>query len=165
MKIALIAALDEGHVIGNETGMPWHLPADLRHFKEVTMGKPLIMGRTTWETIGKPLPGRRNIIVTRNVGYQAPGCQVANSVDAALAIAARDEPDEVMIIGGGQLYAQTIERADRLYLTLIQAHLTGDTRFPDYHQYTWHEISSESFKADDRNAFDLVFQVLERVRD
>ncbi len=162
MRISLIVAMDEGHVIGSEGGMPWHLPADLKFFKSVTMGKPLIMGRATWESIGKPLPGRTNIVVTTNPDYQAAGCRVAGSIDQALAIAAEDGSDEVMIIGGGRIYAQTLERAERIYLTRIGAHLVGDTHFPLFEWDEWQEVSREEHAADGDNPFDLTFLVLDR---
>lgn len=164
MRLSLIAAIDEGHLIGAEGGLPWHLPADMKHFREITMGKPVIMGRTTWESLGKPLEGRTNIVVTRNRGYQAEGCIVVHSVDEAIEAARQTGADEAFVIGGGQLYEQTIEQADRLYLTLIRAHLVGDVHFPDYTQYEWQEVSNTLVHADEKNAFDMNFIVLDRMR-
>ncbi len=162
MRISIIVAMDEGRLIGNEGGMPWHLPADLRFFKSVTMGKPIIMGRSTWESIGKPLPGRTNIIITRNADFQAEGCRLAHSVDEALAIAEEESAEEVMIVGGGGIYEQVLDRVGRLYLTRIAAHLIGDTHFPVINPDEWQEISRQEHKADGDNPFDLEFVVLDR---
>jgi dihydrofolate reductase len=162
MRISIIVALDEGHVIGNEGGMPWHLPADIKFFKSVTMGKPIIMGRSTFESIGKPLPGRTNIVVTRKKDFQAPGCRLAHSIDEALAIAEEEAADEAMIIGGGAIYEQTLDRTDRLYMTHIGAHLIGDTHFPAINLEEWEEISRSEHAADGDNPFDLTFVVLDR---
>jgi len=164
MRISIIVALDEGLVIGNEGGMPWHLPADLKVFKAVTMGKPIIMGRSTHESIGKALPGRKNIVITRNTGFEAEGCRVAHSIDEALAIAKDESAEEAMIIGGGGLYQQTIDLADRLYLTRIAAHLVGDTHFPVINAEDWQEVSRQEYAADGKNPFDLTFLVLDRKR-
>ncbi|GBE45991.1 dihydrofolate reductase type 3 [bacterium BMS3Bbin11] len=162
MRISIIVAMDEGRLIGNEGGMPWHLPADLKFFKSVTMGKPVIMGRSTWESIGKVLPGRTNIVITRNTTLQAEGCQLAHSVDEALAIAKKEAAEEVIIIGGGGIYEQTLNRVDRLYLTQIAAHLVGDTHFPVINPDEWQEVSRQEHKADGDNPFDLTFVVLDR---
>ena len=162
MRISIIVAMDEGRVIGNDGGMPWHLPADLKFFKSQTMGKPIIMGRSTYESIGKPLPGRTNIVITRNTGFQADGCQLAYSVDAALDIARAEGAAEAMIIGGGGIYEQTLDRTDRLYLTQIAAHLVGDTQFPVINNEDWREVSREAYAADSKNPFDLEFVVLDR---
>ena len=162
MRISIIVALDEGLVIGSEGGMPWHLPADLKVFKTVTMGKPIIMGRSTYESIGKPLPGRTNIVITRNTDFEAEGCRVAHSIDEALAIAKEESAEEAMIIGGGALYEQTIDITDRLYLTRIAVHLVGDTHFPVINSDDWQEVSREEYTADGKNPFDLSFVVLDR---
>ncbi|GMR06357.1 MAG: type 3 dihydrofolate reductase [Gammaproteobacteria bacterium] len=162
MRISIIVAMDEGRLIGNEGGMPWHLPADLKFFKSVTMGKPIIMGRSTWESIAKALPGRTNIVITRSTSYQAEDCRLAHSVDEALAIAKEESAEEVMIIGGGGIYEQTLDRVDRLYLTKIAAHLIGDRHFPVINPDEWQEISRQEHKADGDNPFDLEFVVLDR---
>ncbi|GLC89163.1 dihydrofolate reductase [Lysinibacillus piscis] len=130
--ISLIVAHDEKNVIGYQNGMPWHLPGDLQYFKEKTMGKPIIMGRKTFESIGKPLPGRRNIIITRNTEYQAEGIETVASLEEALQLAG-DVP-EVMIIGGEQIFRLAMELADRLYITKINHTFQGDTYFPAYEQ-------------------------------
>jgi dihydrofolate reductase len=158
--ISLIAAMARNRIIGKDNDMPWHLPADLAHFKRVTMGKPVIMGRRTYESIGFPLPGRKNVVITRNADYAPEGIVVVDSVEAALSEVS--EADEVMIIGGGQLYREMLPHADRLYLTLIQADIEGDTEFPDYTVFEWNEIDREVYEADDNNAYDLEFVTLEK---
>jgi dihydrofolate reductase len=158
--ISLIAAMARNRIIGRDNTMPWHLPADLAHFKRVTMGKPVIMGRRTYESIGFPLPGRKNVVITRNPDYAPEGVVVVDSIDAALNEV--EDAEEVMIIGGGQLYGDMLPRADRLYLTLIQADIQGDTEFPDYTQYAWSEIDHEVYKSDEKNAYDLEFVTLEK---
>lgn len=131
MLISLIVAMAENRVIGRDNQMPWHLPADLRHFKSVTLGKPVIMGRKTFESIGRPLPGRRNLVISRNTEWQADGVETVNSLDAALALV--NAHDEVMIIGGGQLYRDALPLAHRLYLTHIELNVDdADTWFPDF---------------------------------
>ena len=154
--------MDEGRVIGKEGGMPWHLPADLKFFKSITMGKPIIMGRSTYESIGRPLPGRTNIVITRNTDFQAEGCRLAHSVDEALAMAQEESAEEAMIIGGGGIYEQTLDRTDRLYLTQIAAHLIGDTHFPVINPEEWQEVSRRVHAADGDSPFDLTFVVLDR---
>ncbi len=162
MKISLIAAMGRDRVIGKDNAMPWHLPADLKHFKSLTMGKPVIMGRRTFESIGKPLPGRTNIVVTRDSAYQAEGCTVVHELGDALAAAG--EADEVMIIGGAKLYAQFIDRADWLYLTIIDAPFEGDTVFPEYTLADWEEITREKCDTDDKNKFPYTFVTFKRRR-
>lgn len=165
MRISLIVAMAHGRVIGAGQAMPWHMPADLRHFKQTTLGKPVIMGRRTFESIGRPLPGRLNLVISRNPAWSADG--VTTCASLADALQAAGAVDEVMIIGGGQLYAETLPRADRLYLTHIDLAVAGDTWFPDYQtpDYQWREIASEAHPADDKNAHAYRFQTLERVRD
>lgn len=163
MHVALIAALAENRVIGRDNQLPWRVPADLQHFKALTMGKPIIMGRKTWESIGRPLPGRDNIVVTRDTGYQAEGCKVVHSVAQALQVAAGAE--EAMIIGGANLYEQTLDAADRLYLTQIRAEVEGDARFPDIDMQAWREVKRESHPADECNEYAYDFVVLERRQD
>lgn len=128
--ISLIVAHDKNRVIGYENKMPWHLPGDLQYFKDMTMGKPIIMGRKTFESIGRPLPGRRNIVITRNDAYSAQGIETVSSLDAALALV-KDVP-EIMIIGGAQIFEQAMPMADKLYVTLIDQEFKGDTYFPRY---------------------------------
>ena len=161
MRIALIVAMAQNRVIGRDNALPWRLSGDLRHFKSLTMGKPIIMGRNTYESIGKPLPGRLNIVMTRDTAYEAPGCQVVHSTEQALA-AARGS-DEVMIIGGARLYEQVLDRADRLYLTLVKADVEGDALFPEYDRGSWREVQRESHLADEKNEYDYDFVVMDRV--
>lgn len=160
MKIALIAALDRNRLIGAEGEIPWHLPADLKHFKTTTMGKPLIMGRKTYESIGRPLPGRQNIVLTSRPEYEAPGCTVVHSIPAALAAAA--PAAEVMVIGGGTLYEALLPHAHRLYLTCIDAAFAGDTYFPSFDQDAWQVVSEEAHPPDAKNPHPYRFVILER---
>ncbi|MHC8508586.1 MAG: dihydrofolate reductase [Rhodospirillales bacterium] len=136
MKTALVAAMAKNRVIGKDGGLPWRLPEDLKHFKRVTMGHPMVMGRKTYESIGRPLPGRANIVITRNPDFRAEGVYVEPSVDAALAraetLAHAPGADWIMVIGGGEIYRQTIGRAGRLYLTEVDAEVEGDTVFPAF---------------------------------
>ncbi len=147
-------------IIGKDNQMPWHLPADLRHFKTITLGKPVVMGRRTFESIGRPLPGRRNLVVSRNPSWQAQGAERVSSLLAALARV--DGVEEVMVIGGGQLYAEALPLADCLYLTHIDVALAGDTRFPAYAALGWHSLGKECHAADERNPYPYCFETLLR---
>ncbi len=158
--ISLIAAVAENRAIGIDNRMPWHLPADLRHFKALTVGKPIIMGRRTWESLPGLLPDRPHIVVTRKPDYRAEGCRVVHSVDAALA-AAGDAP-EVMVVGGAELYSALLPRADRLYLTQVETTVAGDAFFPDYDPAQWRVTAQERHAADARNPFAYRFLTLER---
>jgi dihydrofolate reductase len=160
MNLALVVAMDEQGTIGREGGLPWRLSADLRHVKAVTMGKPIIMGRRTHESIGRPLPGRENIIISRQQGYHSPGCRVFSSFDTALQ-ALQGHP-EVVIMGGVELYRQALDIADSIYLTEVHARVQGDTYFPDFDRDMWREVSREDFRADEKNEFDYSFVVLKR---
>lgn len=146
--LALIAARARNGVIGLDNRMPWHLPEDLAYFKRVTLGKPVVMGRKTFESIGRPLPGRLNIVVTRNPGWQAAGVQVAHSLDAALALAAAAAPEEIMLIGGAELYRQALPQADVLYLTEIDAEFAGDAFFPEVDLARWRIDREEAGERD-----------------
>jgi dihydrofolate reductase len=160
MRIALIAALARNGVIGRDNQLPWRLSADLQRFRQLTMGKPVVMGRKTWNSLGRPLPGRRNIVVTRDTAFRAEGCEVTHSIEAALDAAAGS--DEVMIIGGAELYAQTLPRADRLYLTEVGADVVGDVHFPLIDAADWIEVERRSCRADEKNEYDFDFVVLDR---
>jgi dihydrofolate reductase len=140
-RICLIAALAANRVIGRNNALPWHLPADLKRFKALTMGHPVLMGRNTRESIGRPLPGRRNLVITRNRDYSAPGCEIIHSLDEA--IAACRGAREVFIIGGAELYRESLPRADRLEFTEIHAEFDGDATFPEYFQGEWRETARE----------------------
>ncbi len=152
LPLAMIAALAEQHVIGRDNIMPWHLPADLKHFKAMTLGKPIIMGRKTWDSLGRPLPGRLNLVVSRQPALQLEGAETFSSLDAALLRAeqwAREQGvDELMLIGGAQLYAQALPRAQRLYLTRIEASPEGDAFFPAYDEAEWTRIDSQPHPAE-----------------
>ena len=153
--LSLVTAMDSNRLIGQNNSLPWHLPADLAFFKATTMGKPVIMGRKTYVSIGKALPGRQNIVVTRDSSFAAPDCAVATSIDAAISIV--DDTEEVMLIGGASLYQQTLDRADMIYLTLIHHQFTGDTWFPQIDPKHWKLVSRDNFDADDKNPFAYSF--------
>ncbi|CAJ1789613.1 type 3 dihydrofolate reductase [Aeromonas veronii] len=162
MKISMIAAMAHDRVIGKDNQMPWHLPADLAHFKRVTLGKPVLMGRKTFESIGRPLPGRRNLVISRNPGYQAEGIEVVGSVEAALALLAGSSVEELMVIGGGHLYAEMLPSADCLYLTRIDLAVEGDTRFPAFDDGQWQRVDCESHPADEKNPHPYSFETWQR---
>lgn len=162
MQIAMIAAMAANRVIGFNNQMPWHLPADLKHFKAVTLGKPVIMGRKTYESIGRPLPGRRNIVISRQAPPVDSPVEWANSVEQALALVA--EAPEVMIIGGAEIYRQCLPVAKRLYLTEIELVTLGDAWFPDYRAAAeWQELSNDYFPVSADNPLAYRFLTLERV--
>ncbi|MFC3396712.1 type 3 dihydrofolate reductase [Brenneria rubrifaciens] len=163
MVISLIAALAVDRVIGMENVMPWHLPADLAWFKRNTLGKPIIMGRTTFRSIGQPLPGRHNIVVSTHPGDDDRVTWVSSLEEALVAAdEAADEAEEVMIIGGGSIYQQMLPQANRLYLTHIDVEVEGDTHFPDYEPDEWHSTFSEFHDADERNSHSYCFEILDR---
>lgn len=161
--VSLIVASGPDGVIGDGRRMPWHLPADLKRFRAITWGKPIVMGRKTFESIGRPLPGRTNIVLSRREGFAPPGCRVARSLDEAMTIAA-EGGDEVMVIGGGEVYAQALPRADRVYLTLVEGEFEGPVRFPleALDAPGWRVVREESFPADERNPYPHQFRILER---
>jgi dihydrofolate reductase len=153
-RVYLVAAVAANGVIGNGGRLPWRLPEDLRHFKELTLGHPVIMGRKTWESLGKPLPGRENLVVTRTAAYEAPGASVCASLDAALALCA-GEP-VAFVIGGGELYAAALPLADGLVLTEIHRDFTGDAWFPEFDRAAWRETQRKTQAAVDGLRFDFV---------
>lgn len=159
MKISMIAAMAKGRVIGKDNTMPWHLPADFAWFKQNTLGKPVIMGRKTYESIGRPLPGRRNIVISRDASWQAAGVESATSIDAALALV--EGVEEAVIIGGGTIYEACLAKADTLYITHIEAEIEGDTCFPDWGE-GWSKTHSEHYVADEKNRYNMEFVVLTR---
>jgi dihydrofolate reductase len=159
--LSLIVAASTNNVIGARGDLPWRLSADLKRFKELTMGKPIVMGRKTYESIGRPLPGRQNIVITRQDNYQPEGCTVVSSTDDAL-VAAGDA-QEVMIIGGGHIYEAFLPLADRIYLTRVRADIEGDTYLPDIDPSGWQEVSREEHSADADNDYDVTFTVLARI--
>ncbi|OXY80733.1 type 3 dihydrofolate reductase [Oceanimonas doudoroffii] len=162
MTLSMIVAMTRDGVIGRDNGMPWHLPADLAYFKQSTLGKPVVMGRNTHESIGRPLPGRRNVIVSRSLRDAPAGTELVPSPEAALALLA--DAEEIMVMGGGQLYGAFLPLAERLYITRIDAHIDGDTRFPAMNEQDWRLVSEQHRPADERNAYDCRFQVLERIK-
>ncbi|MDO9452132.1 MAG: dihydrofolate reductase [Stagnimonas sp.] len=158
--VSVIAALAKNRVIGIENRLPWRLPEDLTHFKALTLNHPILMGRKTFESLGRPLPGRTNIVITRNPDYCQDGCLVAASIPAALALCA--DADEVFFIGGAELYAQAIPLADRLYLTEVDIDATGDAWFPEYDARAFREVSRVSYTGEKGDALRFDFVVYER---
>jgi dihydrofolate reductase len=159
--ITLVVALAENGVIGSGNRMPWHLPADLKRFKALTMGKPILMGRKTFEAIGRPLPGRRNIVLSRSAGYGPPGIEVVGSVDEALAVTAA--APELMVIGGAEIYRLFLSRAQRMHLTRVHAPIVGDTRFPNCDWNEWRKVDRSTHPKDEKNAYAMTFLTLERI--
>jgi dihydrofolate reductase len=153
-NINVIAAMARNRVIGINNTLPWRLPADLQHFKALTMGHHIVMGRKTYESIGKPLPGRTTVIVTRDANYRVAGCLTATSIDAAIA-ACGEDPD-IFFVGGAELYAQILPRADRLYLTEIQAEYDGDAHFPPFDHGIWQEVARQAHLSPDGLGYHFV---------
>ena len=162
MRVAMIAALSRNRVIGRNNTLPWHLPEDLQYFKRVTMGKPLLMGRKTYESIGRALPGRTNIVLTRQPAFQAAGIITVADPGQALALAQREQAEELMVIGGEGVYRAMLPLSQRLYLTEVHAELEGDAYFPDYDAGDWIEQSREYFTAAAPGAYDYSLVVLAR---
>ncbi len=162
MTISIIVALSENNVVGINNQLPWHLSADLKRVKALTMGHHLIMGRKTYESIGKPLPGRTNVIITRNKNFSAEGCVVVSSLTEALEKAKED--NEVFIFGGGEIFREALSKVSKIYMTRIHQHFDGDTHFPDLNPGEWREISRQDFNADEKNNYNYSFINLERVK-
>ena len=160
--ISIIVALAENRVIGVNNTLPWRLPNDLKHFRHLTTGHAIILGRKNYESIGKPLPERTNIVITRNHDFRADGCLIAHSLDAALALVNNDP--EIFVIGGAEIYRAALARTDRLYLTRVHAAIAGDTHFPEFDETEWREISRERHECDERHAYAYSFVVLERIK-
>jgi dihydrofolate reductase len=162
MRIIAVAAMSENRVIGYRKQLPWkHMAADLHRFKTVTMGKPILMGRSTYDSIGKPLSGRCNIVITRDPELCAPGCVIVNSIERAIEAAGYSE--EIYIIGGASLYEHLLPRAQRIYLTHIHHKFDGDTYFPELNMKEWKEVAREAHKADDKNPYPYTFVTLDRI--
>lgn len=162
-RISAIAAMDENRLIGVNNQLPWYIPADLKHFKTLTSGHPILMGRKTYESIGRPLPNRLNIILTTNPKFNAPGCVVVSSLEAGIDAAVEQKKEEIFIIGGSEVYNQLMERIQRLYLTIIHHQFEdGDAYFPKINPNEWNEIARESHKADEQNEFDYSFVTFDR---
>lgn len=162
----MIVAVAQNRVIGRNNKLPWYLPNDLKYFKQTTMGKPILMGRKTFESIGKPLPGRTNIVITRNQDWQADGVKVVHSLedayDLAASIAEIDGSDELMIIGGDQIYQSALDQVDRIYLTKVHAEVEGDAFFPEVNWDVWKEVAREDFEAEGPNPYPYSFVVYDR---
>jgi dihydrofolate reductase len=159
-SLELVVAAARNGVIGRDNGLPWRLPADLAHFKRVTLGHPILMGRRTWESIGRPLPGRENIVLTRDPSFRAAGAVVVHSLEEARRAAARAE--RLMVIGGAELYRACLDEADVLHLTEVDADLEGDARFPPWRRSDWQEVAREAHPADERHAYAYSFVTLTR---
>jgi dihydrofolate reductase len=160
MIVSIIAAMDRNHLIGNKNQLPWHLPADFAHFKSVTMGKPVIMGRKTFESIGKPLPGRINIVLSRDPDISFEGVQCVSSFADALAKV--PDAQEVMVIGGSTIYEMLLSHVQRMYFTYVDAEFEGDAWFPQFDKNQWHETESVTRPADEKNRYDCRFVTLEK---
>ena len=167
MHVSIVVATAENGIIGKDGDMPWHIPADLKYFKGVTSGKPVVMGRRTYQSIGRPLPNRTNIVVTRDKTFTAKGIQVVHNLNEALVVAREiakmDDVDEIMVIGGGQIYAEVLGSVDRVYLTEIHATIDGDTSFPALDASLWRETSRHEENAGDDGTPACSFVVLERI--
>ncbi|MDG1812589.1 MAG: dihydrofolate reductase [Porticoccaceae bacterium] len=164
MKLCLIVAVSRNGVIGLNNQLPWHLPEDLKYFKSVTMGKPIVMGRKTYDSIGRPLPGRTNIVITRDASWSAPGVEVAQTLEAALELGATAcdtaGAEEIMVIGGEQIYRMTLDAADRLYLTQVDAEVEGDAFFPEIDPKIWNQVSVQVPEKTDTHPY--TFLILDR---
>jgi dihydrofolate reductase len=164
-RIALVVAVSRNGIIGRDGGLPWHISSDLQRFKAITMGKPVIMGRKTWESLPKkPLPGRTNIVITRQRDYRAPGAIVVADAAAALAAAGAHGAKEIAVIGGGKIYAMFFDLADRIYLTEVDLEVQGDTRFPPIDGSEWRQTASEVVPKGRKDDAGCVLRVLDRIR-
>ncbi len=167
MKLALICAMSENRVIGRNNDLPWHLPEDLKYFKRTTMGSCMIMGRNTWESIGRALPGRTSIVITSRDDYVAEGAEVAGSLNAAIerarSISAKSGSSEAFVIGGAVLYQAALPLADTIHLTRVHANVEGDTYLHEFDESNWKEVSREEYSSDEANGYDYSICVLERI--
>ena len=163
MIVSAIAAVDRNQVIGKDNGIPWYLPADLQYFKRTTLGHHVIMGRKSFESIGRPLPRRTNIVVTRDLFFTASNCLVAHSLEEAISIAVENEETEAFVIGGGEIYRQSMPFLDRVYLTRVDIEVEGDVFFPELPAEEWKLVSSEPHGQDKKNPMTYAFEVYERL--
>jgi dihydrofolate reductase len=161
MTLSLIVAVSENNVIGKDNKLPWYLPADLKYFKNITWAMPVVMGRNTYESLGKPLPGRKNIVVTRNKDWHAEGVDAVQTIDQAIITATKLDAKEIFIIGGAQIFQSSLPIADRIYLTRIHENFEGDTFFPVIDDKAWRLQSSTDFPADEKNIYSYSFQIWE----
>ncbi len=166
MRLALIAAVAENGVVGRDNKLPWHLPEDLKYFKRTTLGKPVVMGRKTWDSIGRPLPGRTNIVISRQPNLKLAGASVVADLPAALRLAERvgstQGSEELMVIGGSEIYALALPMAQRLYLTEVHAQVAGDATFPAWNRDEWRESSRQRHSPSDTNPYDYSFVIYDR---
>jgi dihydrofolate reductase len=163
MNISLVVAAATNNTIGKDGKMPWHLPNDMKYFKNVTWGMPVVMGRKTFESLGKVLPGRKNIVITRQAGWQTDGTVAVKSIDDALFVAKATDTKEVMVIGGGEIYKALFDKASRIYLTRVEAEPEGDTFFPALNPKEWHLVNQQIHEADEKNPYNYSFQLWERL--
>lgn len=161
MHITAIVAMSENRAIGNNNQLPWHLPADLRHFKQITLGKPILMGRKTFQSIGRSLPGRTNIILTQDKNFTAENCIIVHSIESALSTV-KNQP-ELCVIGGAELFRQMLPFTQRIYLTIIHHDFSADTFFPELNKNEWKEIERVDHFSDEKNIYPYSFLILERV--
>jgi dihydrofolate reductase len=161
MKLSIVVAISTNGVIGRNNQLPWYLPADLKHFRKLTTGKPILMGRKTWESIGRPLPERKSIVITRDRDYTAAGAVVVTSIEAALKAA--EPADEIMIIGGSELFREMLREVSTIYLTRVHADIEGTVFFPELDEREWREVDRTDCEPDERNAYAYSFITLERV--
>jgi dihydrofolate reductase len=162
MIISLVVAASTNNAIGKNNQLLWNLPNDMKYFKNVTWGMPVIMGRKTFESLGKALPGRKNIVITRQPGWSAKGVVVVNSLDDAIFVAKETDAKEIMVIGGGEIFRMVFEKAKRIYITRVKAELEGDTFFPRIDPKIWHLVSQKDHEADEKHAYAYSFQVWEK---
>jgi dihydrofolate reductase len=162
MTISFIVAVSENNVIGKNNQLPWQIPRDMKYFKNVTWAMPVVMGRKTFEALGKPLNGRTNIVVTRNKDWKKNGVQTVQSIDQAIVLAAKTDAKEIFIIGGAEIFQAAMPSADRIYLTLVHENFEGDAFFPEIKQEDWKLASNRDCEPDERNPYALSFQVWER---
>lgn len=162
MTISLVVAAASNNAIGKDGNMPWHLPNDMKHFKNITWGMPVVMGRKTFDSLGKPLAGRKNIVITRQPGWRAEGTVAVKSIEDALFVAKEADANEVMVIGGGEIYRALFDRAKKIYLTRVEAEPEGDTFFPMLDPKQWYLSSQKNHEADEKNAYNYSFQTWER---
>jgi len=160
MILSMIAAMDRNRLIGNNNELPWHLPADFAHFKKTTMGKPILMGRKTYDSIGRPLPGRLNIVLTRSKELSIEGVEVVTSFESAKRLV--DDSQELMIIGGSGIYQLLLDKVDRIYLTIVEETFKGDAWFPELDMEQWQQLEKIEYPADEKNRYDMQFVTLHR---
>ena len=165
MTISIIAALGSNRAIGYQNQLPWRLPADLQRFKQLTMGHHILMGRKTFESIGRPLPGRTSIIITRQSDYKAKDCLIAHSLEEAIALAQSRGEQEAFVIGGADIYAQALPLADRMYLTWVEAEPEADAFFPVFDEKDWEQIEEVSFAADEKHSYAMKFVSLQKSKE